>query len=162
MFLKQIIDNTDTEKNKLKRAKINIDNKLVAVGGSRATNLADVPNRIQELRNGLIKYATGDLSWKTYSSPWGSNTYMEVNVPLGLTFKPQKLNITILTKHPQTVRKTIDAFSGGDVSLSTGLVEFYAINSNSFKPDGSVTLGIYKNNDFAFEFCIEKFEAFEK
>lgn len=46
MNLKQEINRTEAEKNKTKQVAINIDNKLVELGGEQATDLADVPNKM--------------------------------------------------------------------------------------------------------------------
>lgn len=45
--LKNAINDTDAKKNKLQTVATKIDNKLVAIGGEKAVNLADVPNKIQ-------------------------------------------------------------------------------------------------------------------
>ena len=67
MSLKTEIDRTETEKNKTKQVAINIDNKLVELGGQRATNLADVPNEIQLLIGGCSKIARGSCYLDFYS-----------------------------------------------------------------------------------------------
>lgn len=46
MDLKNTINNTNTQKDKLKIGKRNIDNKLVELGGEQATDLADVVNKM--------------------------------------------------------------------------------------------------------------------
>ena len=46
MSLKGTINNTNVQKDKLKIGKRNIDNKLIALGGERAIDLSDVPNKI--------------------------------------------------------------------------------------------------------------------
>lgn len=48
MSLKDTINNTNTQKNKLKTGKRNIDNKIISIGGEKAINIADVPNKIQQ------------------------------------------------------------------------------------------------------------------
>lgn len=46
MSLKDTINSTNTEKEKVKKVATQIDNKLVELGGQHATDLADVPNKI--------------------------------------------------------------------------------------------------------------------
>ena len=48
MSLKDTINNTNTQKDKLKTGKRNIDNKIISIGGEKAINIADVPNKIQQ------------------------------------------------------------------------------------------------------------------
>lgn len=48
MSLRGNINNTSTQKDKLKTGKRNIDNKIISIGGEKAINIADVPNKIQQ------------------------------------------------------------------------------------------------------------------
>lgn len=48
MSLKDNINNTNIQKDKLKIGKRNIDNKIISIGGEKAINIADVPNKIQQ------------------------------------------------------------------------------------------------------------------
>lgn len=47
MSLADTINNTNTQKENTKKVATQIDNKLVELGGERATDLADVPNKIE-------------------------------------------------------------------------------------------------------------------
>lgn len=47
MSLADTINNTNTQKENIKIVASNIDNKLVELGGQRATDLADVVNKIE-------------------------------------------------------------------------------------------------------------------
>lgn len=70
MSLIQEINRTGTETNKTKQVATNIDNKLVELGGERATDLADVPNKINTMVfTQYKKFATGDLNYKTSLGP---------------------------------------------------------------------------------------------
>lgn len=51
------INRTETEKNKTKQVAVNIDNKLVELGGERAESLADIPNKIEVVENQYLKIA---------------------------------------------------------------------------------------------------------
>lgn len=65
MSLTDTINNTNTEKKNLKTVANNIDSKLVELGGERATDLADVPNKIEKTINeNYIKLAKNNGSIK--------------------------------------------------------------------------------------------------
>lgn len=60
MDLKSTINNTNTQKENVKKVAINIDNKLVELGGEQATSLADVVNKMgamvgQYFKGALLK-----------------------------------------------------------------------------------------------------------
>ena len=74
MSLIQEINRTETEKNKTKQVAINIDNKLVELGGEQAINLADVPNKINGLLRRYKKTAIFDLNQVCY--------YESISIPL--------------------------------------------------------------------------------
>ena len=50
MSLTDTINNTNKQKENIKTVANNIDNKLIELGGERATDLADVPNKIQNVK----------------------------------------------------------------------------------------------------------------
>ena len=87
MSLIQEINRTETEKNKTKQVATNIDNKLVELGGERATDLADVPNKIDEtIKNNLRKSAVIDLGGiQNEGKDFFRKDFSDV-----LNFKPQK------------------------------------------------------------------------
>lgn len=57
MSLATEINRTETEKNKTKQVAVNVDNKLVELGGERAESLADIPNKIEVVENQYLKIA---------------------------------------------------------------------------------------------------------
>ena len=59
MSLKDEINNTNTQKDNLKTVANSIDNKLVELGGEQATNLADVPNKMNGMISQYKKIAIG-------------------------------------------------------------------------------------------------------
>lgn len=61
MSLKDKINNTNTQKDKLKKGKQNIDNKIVSLGGIKPTSIADVPDKIQNVMEQYRKVAFIDI-----------------------------------------------------------------------------------------------------
>lgn len=61
MSLRDSINNTNTQKDKLKKGKQNIDNKIVSLGGTKPTSIADVPNKIQNVMEQYRKVAFIDI-----------------------------------------------------------------------------------------------------
>ena len=61
MSLISEINNTNTQKENIKTVANNIDNKLVALGGERATDLSDVASKIESMVGQYKKYAEGDI-----------------------------------------------------------------------------------------------------
>ena len=62
MDLKNTINNTNTQKENLKTVANNIDNKLVELGGERATDLADVVNKMDTMVGQYKKIAEGEYN----------------------------------------------------------------------------------------------------
>lgn len=98
MNLKQEINRTETNKNKTKQVAINIDNKLVELGGEQATDLSDVVNKMGAMvTKNYKKVAVIDFS----SSPihWGSkNGGMEMEfpkIPINVDFQPKRAILTL-------------------------------------------------------------------
>ena len=78
------INRTETEKNKVKKVATNIDNKLVELGGEQATDLADVPNKMEVMVKEYNRVATFDLAIKI---PVNNNT-QTVTIPTNTQFIP--------------------------------------------------------------------------
>lgn len=57
--LKNTITQTENLKNKIKKATLNINTTLAEFAGVEANNLADVPNKIDELSRGTTKMSRG-------------------------------------------------------------------------------------------------------
>ncbi len=98
MSLISEINRTETEKNKTKQVATNINNKLVELGGERATDLADVPNKIRNLVNQYEKMAIVDIN-KRYDYN-GSAT--SINHTINFTINNVAFNIKkiiILLQH---------------------------------------------------------------
>ena len=80
------INRTETEKEKVKKVATQIDNKLVALGGQQATDLADVPNKMQEMTKQYSKFATGNLDIRLdYSA--SSQEYVDIDIPINFDAK---------------------------------------------------------------------------
>ena len=62
------INRTNTSKEKAKKDKVNINNKLVSLGGQSATDLSKVPEKIQQMVTGNYKkLAYGEYSVSCYT-----------------------------------------------------------------------------------------------
>lgn len=68
MDLKNTINNTNTQKENIKTVANSIDSKLVELGGERATDLADVPNKMGAMVGQYKKIAMGELNQSAYLS----------------------------------------------------------------------------------------------
>lgn len=62
MSLVSEINRTETEKNKTKQVAVNIDNKLIELGGEQAIDLNDVQNKINTLFSKTDKIAVLDIN----------------------------------------------------------------------------------------------------
>ena len=102
--LKSTIDNTNTQKENIKTVATNIDNKLVELGGERATDLADVPNKIEDMFNKIdLKYqAKGTYNQKLDISHPATNKGNPIigkkqifNIPININFVPKKIILII-------------------------------------------------------------------
>lgn len=79
MPLKSTINNTNTQKENIKTVANNIDNKLVELGGEQATDLSDVPNKIQKLIKQYNKVVIGSKKCKQRSDIDPFSTIINVN-----------------------------------------------------------------------------------
>lgn len=85
MDLKNTINNTNTQKENIKTVAIQIDTKLIELGGERATNLNDVVNKMSTMvTTQYKKIATGEI--KTSKSAG-----MKVEVNTNLEFNPSRI-----------------------------------------------------------------------
>ena len=88
------INRTETEKEKVKKVATQIDNKLVALGGQQATDLADVPNKMQEMTKQYSKFATGDLD---ITLDYYASNQNFVNIDIPVNFDPKIIFIKFTT-----------------------------------------------------------------
>lgn len=85
MSLIQEINRTGTETNKTKQVATNIDNKLVELGGERATDLADVVNKMGAMVGQYKKIAIGNKTNFSVSS----GRINELKINMNLDFTPE-------------------------------------------------------------------------
>lgn len=89
MSLKDEINRTETEKNKTKTVATNIDNKLVELGGQRAIDLSDVPNKIgamvKENYKRVAKIATNTVI----------PIRQTIRIPINVSFTPTDIFLRI-------------------------------------------------------------------
>lgn len=123
--LKSEIDRLNNNKENTKKVAINIDNRLVALGGQRATDLADVPNKIQMLimqYKKVVMISNKTLNWESDNS--GRRV---VTIPLNLDFTPTFVSVTL--KH-----SSLDyAISGTNINLQGIKIRIENISRNGFK-----------------------------
>ena len=101
MSLTDTINNTNTQKENIKTVATNIDNKLIELGGERATNLVDVVNKMGAMVGQYKKIAEGvynsDLiSKNVYNSGIGSldvQKWRDIKIPLNVNFTPKRIII---------------------------------------------------------------------
>lgn len=101
MSLTDTINNTNTQKENIKTVATQIDNKLVELGGERATDLSDVPNKIEKtIKTQYVKIAEGiynsDLKVRDNDINTGviiDNDYLqfEKKIPLNINFIPKRI-----------------------------------------------------------------------
>lgn len=141
MSLKDTINNTNTQKENLKTVANNIDNKLVELGGERATNLADVTNKMEGMVNTqYVKIAEGEynsnLSVYDEERKEGTlinNEYLqfEKKIPLNLNFTPKRIIFKFeYMNHSETIKPglnyepyglSVDSKYNYNISTSAGM-----------------------------------------
>lgn len=123
MDLKNTINNTNTQKENIKTVATNIDSKLVELGGERATDLADVVNKMGAMVGQYKKIAEGEYNQilkakHIRASGAEGERVVEVKMPLNLNFTPSRIVINspwvsfcddLSTKYPDIRHITIDS-----------------------------------------------------
>ena len=89
MSLRDTINNTNTQKENIKTVAINIDNKLVELGGEQAESLADIPNKIEVVENQYLKIA------EIKNLRIWINTMPQTITFNKLSFKPKKVMVLL-------------------------------------------------------------------
>lgn len=132
MSLRDNIDNTNKEKENLKTVANNIDSKLVELGGERATDLADVPNKIEKTINeNYIKLAkNNNYIRKSYTlgepgaPAKGTKTYsfeFDIKNDLLINFTPKSLKSIVYARFWD------DSYTSTGSSITTTLNEGHDI-----------------------------------
>lgn len=170
MDLKNTIDNTKTQKENIKIVANNIDNKLVELGGERATDLADIANKIETLTNEYTKYALIKKFERgsVYTNPNVNNksnpTIIKINFDKQLEFLPKTVylnlgELAISSQHEKAEGvinnleyKRITVYTR-DLYVKIGKIE-----------KGSIELNLYidYNTDYNFDlkYAIRQIECF--
>ena len=90
MSLVSEINRTETEKNKTKQVAVNIDNKLIELGGEQATDLTDVPNKMEVMvKTQYKRVAQGSCNVNLNTIYLEPTKQIEVFIPL--KFTPKKI-----------------------------------------------------------------------
>ena len=120
MDLKNAINNTNAQKENIKTVANNIDNKLIELGGERATDLADVPNKIQNVKTMYKKTATGgDIAIPDHVN-WSGK------IKINLTFKPSVVYVFLknLGEPGNQNKQNVIVCSKNNYSKETGVGSF--------------------------------------
>lgn len=100
MDLKSTINNTNTQKENVKKVAINIDNKLVELGGEQATSLADVVNKMGAMVGQYFKGALLKPNKKLTVRRYEDQIF---RIDTNLTFTPTKVLITLKINTDSTI-----------------------------------------------------------
>ena len=147
MDLKNAINNTNAQKENIKTVANNIDNKLIELGGERATDLADVPNKIQKMRENYIMCAEGNFGGTEYKYSINGDTGIKViTLNLNLTFVPKILLIEFEAKNSNAFnpsdattyhKATINMFNGGAINTKAPNDPYIRAIKNNADPNFS-------------------------
>ena len=140
MNLKQEINRTEAEKNKTKQVAINIDNKLVELGGEQATDLADVPNKMGAMVKGNYKRFASVSKRVNISYSSGGGT-QKINT--SFLFKPEIIIIFIKRgdgkyNNNYTVASSTETIASDGLDIS---VKIKNINKEYFEIEHKMTYG---------------------
>ena len=101
MSLTDTINNTNKQKENVKTVANSIDNKLIELGGERATNLADVVNKMEGMVNTqYVKIAYGESSdgFRIINRHGNGQPFEQFfEIPINLNFEPKRL-LSLLKK----------------------------------------------------------------
>ena len=89
MSLTDTINNTNKQKDNLKTVATKIDNKLVELGGERATDLADVANKMEGMITENYKKCAKIVFEKQFNGI-GHDRFSNINIPINLDFEPKE------------------------------------------------------------------------
>ena len=136
MSLKDKINNTNTQKDKLKRGKGNIDNKLVELGGEKSVNISDVPYKIEKMTKKYSRLAKSSfVEGINQVSEWYTK-----RVQTSLRFNPQIIFAIVSLENPPNEGLANYSF------LLTTKSDITAINSNSY-----IAVNIKNPSKFGFD-----------
>lgn len=149
MSLRDNIDNTNTEKNKLKIGKRNIDNKLVELGGEKSIDISDVPEKIEKVTEAFSKIATiyPDIIFKGPG---------QININYNLDFTPDFAIISLVrTENIYEIETSFDTRDKRSfISTTTGYnTYFYYLECMSIT---NKNLKLYNNEDNSSKFKIKR------
>lgn len=102
--LKSEIDRLNTNKEKTKKVKENINTKLVEYGSTQANTLAEVPDKLAELAKKYKKVGILDLNQKMH---FNSNGRQRISFRMNLDFTPKECYIAF----SQTLKDLIGSAS---------------------------------------------------
>ena len=172
MSLISEINRTETEKNKTKQVAVNIDNKLIELGGERATDLADVPNKIEILTNEYTKYALIKMFKRgtVYTNPKVNNksnpTIIKINFDKQLEFLPETAYLNLgelsISNQYEEAQGVVNNLEYKRIRIHTR--DFYFKIGKIEKASIELNLYVDYNTDYNFElkYAIRQIECFSK
>lgn len=183
MSLTDTINNTNTQKENIKTVADNIDNKLVELGGERATDLADVVNKME----GMVTTQYVKIAEGVYNSDLGvydtdrkegiliSNEYLqfEKKIPLNLNFTPKRIILKFeYMNHSETTIKpglnyepyglSVDSKHNYNISTAAGMGDLkYPIKEkkvfikNITSKEATIVMTAYKEINYPATFFMK-------
>ena len=130
MSLKATINNTNTQKDKLKIGKRKIDNKLIELGGEEAVNLAEIPLKMQEMANQYSKIAeiSIDQKMKVGSMSYGGEPLKNLIILNNINFIPERI-LAYYTTNNATASGFVDSKFNTNISnAARGVIATYITN----------------------------------
>ena len=128
MSLTDTINNTNTQKENIKIVATNIDNKLAELGGERATNLNDVPNKMEGMVGQYKRVAIVNPNTvvQEITSPY--DLKINVNFP----FTPSRVFVKIMYRYPTPYSKESVVFSNATIdSKYHKAIDFIPYDNNT-------------------------------
>lgn len=168
MDLKNAINNTNAQKENIKTVANNIDNKLIELGGEKAENLNDVPNKIQDLRNNFIKYAEGDFNGLIQKFDGVEIDTKTILLNLNLNFTPKVLILDLEAcagSGTPWKKNTFDIVKGSCEIVTGNWKEPYVFGfgyGSGLTPEGNLKICFNKRDSQAIWLKFMKWRAYEK
>lgn len=130
MYLKENIDNTNTQKDNIKKVATNIDIKLVELGGEEAVNLAEIPLKMQEMANQYSKIAeiSIDQKMKVGSMSYGGEPLKNLIILNNINFVPERILVRYITNNTTASGFADSKFNTNIANAARGVIATYITN----------------------------------
>lgn len=117
MSLTDTINNTNTQKENIKTVATQIDNKLVELGGERATNLADVTNKMEGMVTENYKKVASGSTENLFSKTTANALF---TIPLNLSFVPERIFCSIKSQSQYGPARVYDGILDSSIKKEVG------------------------------------------